>query len=167
MNRPVRSGRNIRLVSMAEAEFDAFFERSVREYARDKVLAGQWNEAGADALARQALSGLLPRGPATPDHHLYVVFDAATERRVGTAWLHCERGAQPPFAYLNDIRIDDASQGQGFGRATLRALEAVARAAGCGSLRLHAFGHNERARRLYEGAGYRVTNVNMRKDLES
>jgi hypothetical protein len=49
--------------------------------------------------------------------------------------------------------------------AALRALEAAAREAGYASLPLHTFGHVERARRLYEAAGYRTTRLNMRKDF--
>jgi ribosomal protein S18 acetylase RimI-like enzyme len=57
------------------------------------------------------------------------------------------------------------SRGQGYGRAAMEALEAVARSAGFASLLLHVFGHNTRAQRLYESCGYRATNVNMREDF--
>jgi ribosomal protein S18 acetylase RimI-like enzyme len=155
----------IRLAPMAQADFDAFVAQATREYARDKVRAGQWRECTAEAMARQTLADLLPAGLGTADHCLYVLRDAVTDRRVGTAWLQIARNAEPPFAYLNDIRIDDDAQRHGFGRAALSALEAEARNAGCCSMQLHVFGHNESARRLYAGAGYRVTNVNMRKDF--
>lgn len=159
------SARGLRLVPMSAAEFEVFVARTVREYAHDKILAGQWRDESAEALARLAVTSLLPDGLATADHHLYVLRDADTGGRVGTAWLHFDRSATPPFAYLNDIRIDDRAQGRGLGRAALAALEGAAREAGCASMQLHVFGHNTRARRLYESAGYRTTNVNMRKDF--
>lgn len=150
---------------MSEAEYDAFHDRAAQEYAQDKVTAGQWPAAQAPARARQALAELLPAGLHAPGHCLYVLHDEATGGRVGTAWLRLEPAAEPPYAYLFDLRIDDAVQGRGYGRAALAALEAAARAAGGTALLLHTFGHNERARRLYESAGYRTTNVNLRKDL--
>ena len=159
------SGRRVRLALMDERQFEEFAASSVREYARDKVLAGQWAEPSAPRQAAQALASLLPRGLATPDHHLFVAEDAASGATVGTAWLHVDRSVAPPFGYLYDIRVDDAVQGLGYGRALLDAVEGAARQAGCASLRLHVFGHNDRARRLYEGAGYRATNLNMRKDF--
>ncbi len=157
--------RELRLEPMGDDDYDAFFRRTAVEYARDKVRAGQWREDEADGLARQALAELLPRGPGTPEHRLYVLVDAATDQRVGTAWLHLQPRADPPRAYLYDIRVDDGLQRQGHGRAAMQALEAVARSAGCASLLLHVFGHNTGAMSLYERCGYRVTNVNMRKDL--
>jgi ribosomal protein S18 acetylase RimI-like enzyme len=150
---------------MDAAEFEAFAARAVAEYAADKVVAGQWRADAAEELSRQTLAAMLPGGPETPGHRLYLLHEASTGRRVGTAWLQFDDGGGVPFAYLNDIRIDDEAQGQGYGRAALAALEAHAREAGCRSMQLHAFGHNGRARRLYESAGYRTTNVNMRKDL--
>jgi len=150
---------------MSEPEYDAFYDRAAQEYAQDKVTAGQWPATEAAARARQALAELLRAGLHTPGHRLYVLHDRKAGNRVGTAWLRLEPAAVPPYAYLCDLRIDDAIQGRGFGRAALAALEDEARAAGCTALLLHAFGHNERARRLYDSAGYRTTNVNMRKDL--
>ena len=45
------------------------------------------------------------------------------------------------------------------------ALEEEARRFGLTALALHVFGHNTAARALYEGIGYQITNINMRKDL--
>lgn len=150
---------------MTAAQFDDFAGRAVREYAHDKVRAGQWRPEAAEELARQTLAGLLPGGHDTDGHRLYVLLDASSGERVGTAWLHFDDDDGVPFAYLYDIRVDDDAQGRGYGRAALAALERAAREAGCGSMQLHAFGHNGRAISLYASAGYRTTDVNMRKDL--
>lgn len=155
----------VRLEPMTQADFEGFFGRAVIEYAQDKVRAGQWPADDAEARSLQALTELLPAGPATADHRLYVLLDRATAGRVGTAWLHIVQTGSAPFAYVCDIRVDDEVQGRGYGRAALRALEAAAADAGCSSLQLHVFGHNARARHLYESSGYRVTNLNLRKDL--
>jgi ribosomal protein S18 acetylase RimI-like enzyme len=162
---PTRVVRQLRLAPMSDDDYDAFFRRTAVEYARDKVRAGQWREDESADLARQSLAELLPHGPATPEHRLFVLIDAATDQRVGTAWLHLQQRADPPRAYLYDIRVEDGVQRQGYGRAAMQALEVEARSAGCASLLLHVFGDNTRARNLYERCGYRVTNVNMRKDL--
>jgi len=79
--------REVRLVPMSEQQFEGFRERSAREYARDKVQAGQWPEQSALQRARQTLSSLLAQGRHTPDHLLCVAEDAASGARIGTAWL--------------------------------------------------------------------------------
>ncbi len=48
----------------------------------------------------------------------------------------------------------------------LAAVEDLARELGANHIRLHVFGHNERARSLYCRAGFDATNVFMRKRVE-
>jgi ribosomal protein S18 acetylase RimI-like enzyme len=67
--------------------------------------------------------------------------------------------------FIYDLRIFDRFQRRGYGRAALLALELLAKELGVARLRLHVFGHNQRAIALYQQAGYTVTNLIMTKDL--
>lgn len=56
----------VELVPMSEAEFAAYLERAVREYADEKVRAGNWTQAIALERSRAEYDQLLPQGLATP-----------------------------------------------------------------------------------------------------
>jgi ribosomal protein S18 acetylase RimI-like enzyme len=60
---------------------------------------------------------------------------------------------------LNGIAVDPARQGRGTGRALVDAAIAEARRRGARRLTLRVFSPNERARRLYEAAGFAVEGV--------
>src|SRR5215475_3909908 len=60
---------------------------------------------------------------------------------------------------VNGIAVDPARQGQGIGRALIEAAIAEARRRGARRLTLRVFSPNEKARRLYESAGFVVEGV--------
>jgi ribosomal protein S18 acetylase RimI-like enzyme len=60
---------------------------------------------------------------------------------------------------INGIAVDPARQGQGIGRALIDAAISEARSRGARRLTLRVFSPNERARRLYESAGFVVEGV--------
>jgi len=60
---------------------------------------------------------------------------------------------------INGIAVDPALQGRGIGRALIEAAVAEARRRGVRRLTLRVFSPNERARRLYESAGFVVEGV--------
>ena len=68
-------------------------------------------------------------------------------------------------AHLSILAIDIAVEGLGVGRRLLDASEEWARSRGLDSLTLSVFEHNERARRLYERAGFAPDMVRYLKPL--
>jgi RimJ/RimL family protein N-acetyltransferase len=60
---------------------------------------------------------------------------------------------------VNGIAVDPAVQGRGVGRALIEGTIAEARRRGARRLTLRVFSPNERARRLYESAGFVVEGV--------
>jgi RimJ/RimL family protein N-acetyltransferase len=60
---------------------------------------------------------------------------------------------------VNGIAVDPAHQGRGVGRVLIDAAIAEARRRGARRLTLRVFSPNERARRLYESAGFVVEGV--------
>jgi ribosomal protein S18 acetylase RimI-like enzyme len=81
---------------------------------------------------------------------------------VGWLWL-APAGADSLFVY--DIEIDEPHRGRGLGRATMLAVEDVARAAGHRFVRLNVFGWNTGAQALYRSLGYRTDAIQMSKPL--
>ena len=157
--------RGIRLVPMTEAEFLTFRDTGARGYADDKVRSGDWIERDAMTLALQAIHRLVPSGPGTAGHHLFTVHDAETGVKVGWLWFEVRDDGLYRSAYLSDILIFDEYQRRGYGTACLAEFDNQARSLGIRRVRLHVFGHNTEARKLYERCGYKVTDCSMAKDL--
>lgn len=156
----------VTLVPMTEEEFSKWLEPSVKEYAADKVRAGNEEEAGSLERAQQEFRHYLPDGIGTKDHHLYSIVDEKRNgQRVGVLWFgELPRGPRNTL-FLFDIHIREEDRGKGYGSAALELFEDKARELGKSRVGLHVFGHNVRARKLYEELGYKVTNVNMAKDV--
>ena len=147
-----------------DAEFAALRPRMVREYAADRVRAGDWDPADAERLAAESHDQLLGAGVRTPGM-LLLVAEAPGGDPVGHLWLALERAPGTAGAWIYDIEIAPERRGQGFGRALLHAAEVEAARHGAASIGLNVFGTNDVARRLYQSAGYRVATMQMNKEL--
>jgi GNAT superfamily N-acetyltransferase len=152
---------------MTEGEYAEWLPGSITAYAADHVRAGGIPAEGAEAWAARQHGELLPDGVATPDHHLLVA--ESDGRRVGMLWIHLQRNETGDSgnvtAFVYDVEVDESERGCGHGRAIMRASEDLARDLGALALRLHVFGANIVARRLYESLGYATTDVTMAKPL--
>ena len=155
----------IRLVSMSDATYQAYLEVTVREYAEDKITAGNWQPEEALERSAKEFQQLLPEGVATSDQYLYAIEDATVEMKVGMIWLARIMQGNKPFMFIYDFVIDETQRRKGYGEQALRAAEEQAKALGLDTIALHVFGHNQAARALYEKLGYEITNINMAKKL--
>lgn len=152
------------LVPCTESEYDAYLAAAIPAYAADKVASGQWSQDEALVLSRQSFEGLLPQGPATPDHYLFTIRDAA-DRAVGMIWLGTQDRAGQRIGFIYDVSIQPTHQRQGHATRAFTALEDIARPLGLSGIALHVFGHNPGAQALYAKLGYQITNLNMFKPL--
>ena len=149
---------------MTDPEFSAFRAQVIRDYAVEKVAAGEWSRDRAEALAEEQTDALLPDGKST-DGMFIVMADADDAGPVGYAWLAL-KGPDVSSAWVYDIAIDEEQRGKGYGRALLNGLEQVARERGHESIALNVFAGNDYARRLYERAGFQPTSLRMSKRLD-
>jgi ribosomal protein S18 acetylase RimI-like enzyme len=151
---------------MTAAEFDTLRARMIREYAAEHVAAGNWPAEVAESRAAAQTDELLPQGVSTPGV-VMLVAETPDGEMVGHLWLALER---PPGsgdgAWIYDIEIVPERRGQGYGRALLAAAEEAVAGHGVEAIGLNVFGPNTTARNLYESAGYTVTALQMRKELD-
>jgi ribosomal protein S18 acetylase RimI-like enzyme len=70
------------------------------------------------------------------------------------ATLQPELLSHVPSAHLEALVVADFAEGQGVGGSLLAVAEEKARQRGALSMSLHVFARNERARKVYERAGY-------------
>ena len=157
----------VELRPMTKAEFADYRAYAARNYADEKVRAGNWSAEEATRLAEETLDMLLPEGVATPEHHLFTI-EGDDGTPVGRLWLaeRIEANADR-HAFVYEILIFNDYRRQGYGRAAMAAAEAKARELGLDKIKLHVFGHNTAARALYADLGYAETNVMMEKRLDA
>jgi ribosomal protein S18 acetylase RimI-like enzyme len=149
---------------MTPEEYDAWIVGEIAAYAADLAQASGSTLEEAHLRAEQQTRELLPDGPATAGAYLLRVLDAAGEP-VGVLWLgpHPQRRGA---GWVYEVQIDEARRGEGLGRAAMVAAERIGREAGWTALGLNVFGHNPRARALYDSLGYQVAATAMAKPLD-
>jgi ribosomal protein S18 acetylase RimI-like enzyme len=149
---------------MTENEFEGYLEKSVPEYAADKVRAGDWSREVALELSRKSYRMLLPQGIKTAHNYLYRIQIEGTGEKIGILWMRHE--APRPYGFIFDISLEEAHRGKGYGKQAMLALEKVVKGLGIEALGLHVFAHNSAAMHLYNGLGYEITSQNMAKRLK-
>lgn len=152
----------VSLVPMTPERYVTWRAYSIAGYAEDNVKSGRWTEEEALAESEAAFEHYLTHGLDTPDHHLWSVVDSAGDD-VGVLWVGTER--RPGSAFIYDIEMNPDRRGQGYGTATLTALDDWCRANGISTIGLHVFGFNKGAWELYKRMGYVETSVQMEKHL--
>ena len=153
-----------KLVPMTQSEFEAFVEHIIPAYAADKVRAGHWSEDEALEKSHKQTESLLSQGLQTKDHFLYTLYDG--EEAVGMIWLRAELDRPVKSGFIFDVEINEEFRGKGYGKQAMLLIEEKARELGIKQMGLNVFAYNDVAKNLYEGIGYKVSSMNMLKDLE-
>ncbi len=149
---------------MTAEEYDDWVVGELETYAADLAQAMASTLEEAHLRAEQQMREALPNGVDTVDHHLLRVLDD-TGAPVGVLWVgpHPQRRGA---GWVYEIEIDEGRRGEGLGRAAMLAAEGITRDAGWSALGLNVFGHNPRARALYDSLGYEVAATTMTKPLD-
>jgi ribosomal protein S18 acetylase RimI-like enzyme len=153
----------IALRPMTPEEFQRYLEPAIASYARVHKRAGNLSDRQAMARARRDYRELLPKGVKSPRQFLHSILRDG--KAIGMTWIEVRRKHGRKEAFIFDIKINPSQRGKGLGRKALRALERQAKRLGAQMIRLNVFGHNLRARALYETSGYRYTSMHMSKPL--
>lgn len=155
----------IELVPMNDQEFVQFREFSKREFAQEKIAAGEWKQEEAEERAEESFQRYLPNGQHTEGAFIYHICNSQNQQHVGYLWLNVMDAPAGRMAFIYDIMVYEQYQGKGYGQQTMQALEQVAREQGAKRIGLHVFGHNDRALHVYQKAGYVITDYQMSKTL--
>ena len=150
---------------MSQAEYEAFMEQTIRQYADENVKAGYWLGSEARARSIEAHQRLLPEGISTPGQFLFMARDAQSRTAVGYIWLSVEKNVIVPSGFIYALLIYERFRGKGYGTALMKAAEAKARELGLKRLMLHVFAQNPVAIHLYERSGYCITSINMMREI--
>jgi RimJ/RimL family protein N-acetyltransferase len=155
----------IALRRMNASEFKRYVKAAIPEYADAHIRAGDVDSKEALKKAKKEYAELLPKGVATPGHHLYTITIAHSGAPVGMLWFDLKHRHGKIRSFIFDFRLDEAFRGKGLGRQALELLEQQARILGAVLVGLHVFGDNLAARNLYERSGFRCASMTMSKEL--
>ena len=153
----------VKLTPMAQEDFAAYLERSVREYAAEHVKTGNWKESESLEKSRAEFDKLLPNGLQSKDEFVYSIVDESTGRKMGILWVEIKMDETPRRAFGYDFWIAEEFRGKGFGKQALMALDEILKSKDVEFMGLHVFGHNTNAFELYKKMGFEITNVQMKK----
>ena len=156
----------VKLIPMAQTDFEVYLEISIVEYADDKVRNGNWSAEEALERSRTEFQQYLPDGLQTKDQFIYSIRDDSSGQKLGMIWVNIKSETPQHPAFIYDFRIEEHFRGKGFGRQTLAILDEMLLSMGAESVGLHVFGDNIIAQELYKKAGYEITNINMKKSLK-
>ena len=154
----------VKLVPMDEEAFSRYMNWSVKNYADEKVKAGNWPLEGSLERSREEFNKLLKNGLRTENNYLYTAMDG--DRDVGILWIAImKHDGVNETIWIYDIVVNENMRGKGYGYQIMNALEEKARELNQSSISLHVFGHNTPAIELYKKCGYGITNIVMQKNL--
>jgi ribosomal protein S18 acetylase RimI-like enzyme len=157
------------LTPLPDPAFPAYLEAAVAGYAENNVSAGRWPAVGALARSRAEFDRMLPQGLATPDNLIFEIRagddEGDAQTVVGHLWVAVEWRFGGRSAFVYDLVIAAEHRRQGHARRAFLALEEAMAELGIHQIGLHVFADNPGAQALYAGLGYRVTGINMQKDL--
>lgn len=153
----------VHLSPMTEVDFSDYLAWAIKDFAKDKVDAGNWQAEEALEKSKLSFEGFLPEGINTENHYLFSIFKGV--EKVGMIWFFADYGSVKARAFIYDFLIEENFRRQGLGKQALLALEEEVKALDIFEMALHVFGHNTAAKNLYEQLGYGVTNISMAKKL--
>lgn len=152
------------LVRAATADDDDFILGLVERFADFELPKWRKRNVVTEGLRRKLLE-LLEDQPA--GNFMFVAEDDSSGERVG--FLHLQTVTDSftghQNCHISDLAVARGRDGQGVGQALLRYAERFAKDHRCERMQLHVFPGNERARRVYEQAGYGVEVLRMVKPL--
>lgn len=149
---------------MTQEQFDDWLPGAIKGYAEEHVASGRWSKDEALGRSRQEYEQLLPQGVTTPNHHLWTIVRESDGQRAGMLWM-AVRDQPARQAFIYNIEIDEQFRRRGYAEQAMLKLETEVRQLGLDTISLHVFGHNAKARPLYEKLGYEPTNILMAKKL--
>lgn len=148
---------------MTQSAFDAYLDRAVPEYAQAHIEAGDCEQDRAMEMARADYVALLPAGLKSEGQFLYSIHASGAMEPIGMVWFELRERDGRKSAFIYDFHIDASQRGKGYGKETLARVDDLLRSMGARWVSLNVFGHNRRARALYEKHGFKVTSMGMRK----
>ncbi|WP_254871098.1 N-acetyltransferase [Bacillus sp. Marseille-Q1617] len=146
---------------MTNTEFKRYFADKIQRYSL--VLTQNSFEVNEDVneKARNQLRNLLPEGIHTNGHYLFNI--KHDKQTIGYLWIKEDKEKKSVFLY--EIFIFNEYRNKGYGTRAMKKIELWMKQHDLLYLKLHVFGNNREARKLYENIGFEIAGVNMFKKV--
>src|SRR5215472_11477209 len=112
----------VTLQPMTQEEYTSYQEPAIAEYAQGHVEDGQWSADEALERSREEFQGLLPEGVDTPNNYLFTVVNGEGQK-VGILWFAVRESGGKLWAWVYDVRIDEAFRRRGYAQEAFAELE--------------------------------------------
>lgn len=153
----------IRLNQMNVADFEIFKTRTIQSYALDIVDSRGLSEEEALKNSESETNKILSKGLETSNHTFLNILKTDSNENIGHIWYQTEMNDSEVFIY--HIEIKEECRGNGYGKMAMIELASLVKQDGVSRVRLNVFSNNRVAHSLYKKLGYRVTNLQMQKDI--
>lgn len=140
---------------MREAEFEHWHVLSQADYIDDLMQNFLYSRDKAEQEAADVKQRALPQGMNTSQQYFRIYEQDG--QNLGYLWFSLENQA----AFLMDLMLLPLFQGQGHGKRMMRALIDELTLLGTQEIELRVGPDNQRALRLYEQCGFRLTGLDM------
>ncbi|QWC23677.1 GNAT family N-acetyltransferase [Bacillus haikouensis] len=150
-------------MEMTNIEFEQYFVDKIQRYTL--VLTQNSVEECEDVneKARNQLHNLLPNGIHTDGHYLFNINH--DNQTIGYLWIKKDEEKKSVFLY--EIFIFNEFRNMGYGTRAMKKIESWMIQHDLLYLKLHVFGNNREARKLYEKIGFGIAGVNMFKKVNA
>lgn len=151
--------------TMTEEQYSAFLAYFIPDYAEE--IASNYARSMNDALkqAETEIAHSLADGPRTKGHSLCNIIDSDLQAVIGYVWYRPDEVSRSVFIY--DFSILPAHRAKGQGKAALLALENMLAKEGYREIKLRVAADNGRAQHVYQAGGFRITGINMAKQIRN
>ena len=149
------------LVKMDESDFQDYITDKEKRYA--ETLSSHTYEIAEDPKirAKNLVDGYLANGFKTSYHEFYKIVH---EKEIcGYVWLKIEDEKRSAFLY--EIYLFDCYRAKGIGTQVMSEIEEILQERDILYFKLHVFGTNQKAMRLYEALDFKIAGINMYKRL--
>jgi predicted acetyltransferase len=139
---------------MTIAEYDIFYEWSIKNHIRELIKENNISEEDALSQTKQELREMLPSGLFTDSNFLMTIKDSSSEKNVGFIWYLFEVVNEVQQCFLCDFMINESERRKGYATESILLMEKNAIQSGCKESVLFVGNENDVAHKLYTNCGY-------------
>lgn len=149
------------LVKMNEVEFEEYIADKEKRYAETLATHTYEITESADIRAKKSIQQYLPNGFQTTQHEFYTIVYNSVDS--GNVWIKIDEEKKSAFLY--EIYIFDQFRSKGIGTLVMNEIQEYLSCKEIQYFKLHVFGTNVKAVKLYEALGFEVAGINMYKKI--